>query len=153
MMMLHTEYAFTARVELGPTIVIGHGPEGLRRYVPILGGTVDGPLLRGSVLAAGGDSQVVRIDGVLSVEARYVIRTSDGVNVSVVNRGIRRGPPEVMARLTAGSPVGPEEYYFRTAAQFEAPLGTGAEWLNSSIFVCSAGREPDAAIVHFFQFL
>jgi hypothetical protein len=148
---LHTEYAFTARVTLAPLVVIGQGPEGLRRYVPILGGTVDGPHLQGSVLAAGGDSQVMRADDVLSVEARYIIRTADGVNVSVVNRGIRHGPRDVIARLTAGSHVGPDEYYFRTAAQFEAPLGSTAEWLNRSIFIGNAEREPAAAVVHFFR--
>jgi len=150
---LHTEFAFTARVALAPLIVIGQGPEGLRRYVPILGGTVEGPLLQGTVLAAGGDSQVLRADHVLSVEARYIIRTADGVNVSVVNRGIRHGPPDVIARLTAGGRVSPDEYHFRTAALFEAPLGSTAEWLNKSIFIGRAEREPDAAIVHFFRVL
>lgn len=150
---LHTEFAFTARVTLAPLIVIGRGPEGMRRYVPILGGTVEGPLLQGSVLAGGGDSQVVRADEVLSVEARYIIRTADGVNVSVLNRGIRHGAPDVMERLSAGGSVSPDEYHFRTVAQFEAPLGSGAEWLNKSLFIGSAEREPEAAIVHFFRVL
>jgi hypothetical protein len=32
-------------------------------------------------------------------EARYTLQTSDGVLIMVTNRGIRRGPPSVMARL------------------------------------------------------
>jgi hypothetical protein len=150
---LRTEYAFTARVALSPTIVIGQGPDGLRRYVPIIGGTVDGPMLQGEVLAAGGDSQVVRGDAVLAVEARYMIRTTDGVNIAVVNRGLRLGPPEVIARLAEGRHVSPTEYYFRTAAQFEAPLGSNYAWLNAAVFVGSAEREADAAIVHFHRVL
>jgi len=153
MKSLHTEYAFTARVTLSPTIVIGQSPDGLRRYVPIVGGTVDGPLLQGSVLGAGGDFQVLRADHVLAVDARYVIRTTDGVNVAVVNRGIRHGPADVIARLTSGQRVNPDEYHFRTAAQFEAPLGSSAAWLNKSVFVGSAEREADAAIIHFFRVL
>ena len=148
---LHTEYAFTARVLLSPTIVVGDCPEGLRRYVPIIGGTVDGPLLKGEVLAAGGDSQVVRADHVLAVEARYVIRTATGVNVGVLNRGLRHGPPEVIARLARGDKVTPSEYHFRTVALFEAPLGSSYEWLNKSLFIGSAEREIDAAIVHFHR--
>jgi hypothetical protein len=148
---LKTEYAFTARVLLSPTIVIGDGPEGLRRYVPIIGGTVDGPLLKGEVLAAGGDSQVLRADHVLAVEARYVIRTQTGVNIGIVNRGLRHGPPDVIARLTSGQKVAPTEYHFRTVAQFEAPLGSIYEWLNKSLFIGSAEREVDAAIVHFHR--
>jgi hypothetical protein len=153
MAALDTEFAFTARVTLAPVVVIGRGPEGLRRYVPILGGTIDGPLLQGSVLGGGGDSQVVHADNVLAVEARYIIRTADEVNVSVVNRGIRHGPPDVIARLAAGGHVDAGEYYFRTAAQFEAPLGSSAEWLNKSIFIGTAERQVEAVIVHFFRVL
>jgi hypothetical protein len=38
-------------------------------------------------------------------------------------------------------------------AQFEAPLGSSAEWTNKSVFVGSAEREADAAIIHFFRVL
>ena len=150
---LRTEYAFTARAALAPAIVIGKGPEGLRRYVPILGGTVQGPMLQGEILSAGGDSQVLRADDVLDVEARYVVRTADGVNVNIVNRGMRHGPAEVIARLSSGAKVDPGEYHFRTVARFEAPLGSNYEWLNKALFICTAEREPDAAIVHFFKLL
>jgi hypothetical protein len=150
---LRTEYAFTARAALAPTIVVGRGPEGLRRYVPILGGTVQGPMLQGEILSAGGDSQLLRADDVLDVEARYVIRTSDGINVNVLNRGMRHGPPDVIARLASGEKVAAVEYHFRTVARFEAPLGSPYEWLNKALFICSAEREPNTAIVHFFKLL
>jgi hypothetical protein len=140
-MTIRTEPAFTARVTLGSPIVIGHGPEGLRRFVPITGGTVDGPQLTGTVLGVGGDSQVVRADEVLAVEARYVIRTHDGVTIDVI------------ARLAAGAVVAPQEYYFRTVAQFEAPLGSPYDWLNRSLFLGTAERRIDAAIVHFHRVL
>jgi hypothetical protein len=148
---LHTEYAFTAHVSVGTPLIVGQGPQGLRRYVPITGGTVDGPLLHGKVLAAGGDSQVVRTDGVLAVDAQYVIQTDDGVTVMVFNRGLRLGPTEVMAKLARGEKVAPSEYYFRTAAQFEAPLGSRYEWLNQAIFVATAERNRDEAVVHFYR--
>jgi hypothetical protein len=147
---LRTEYAFTARASVGAAIVVGQGPQGLRRYIPITGGLVTGPRLNGTVLAAGGDSQVLRTDGVLVAEARYVIRTEDGVAIAVVNRGLRWGPADVMARLAQGEAVAPEEYYFRTAAQFEAPLGSRHEWLNKALFVTTAERHAESAIVHFY---
>jgi hypothetical protein len=150
---LRTEYAFTARVSVGTAVIVGEGPQGLRRYVAITGGSVDGPLLHGKVLAAGGDSQVLRTDGVLVARAEYVIQTQDGVSVAVLNRGLRWGPAEVMARLSRGEPVAPEDYYFRTAAQFEAPLGSPYEWLNKTVFVATAERNAEAAIVHFYRVL
>jgi hypothetical protein len=151
--MIRTQYAFTARVSVATAIIVGPGPRGLRRFVPIVGGTVVGPLLTGRVLAAGGDSQVVRADGALEVEARYLIETEDGHLVAVVNQGLRLGSPEVIARLNRGDKVLPDEYYFRTAAQFEAPLSSPYEWLNRAVFVATAEREVDLAIVHFFRVL
>jgi hypothetical protein len=69
----------------------------------------------------------------------------------VTNRGIRRGPPAVMERLGRGEPVDPSEYYFRTVAEFEAPVGSKYEWLNQSLFIGVAERKPDAAIVRFYR--
>lgn len=151
--LLNTEYACTARVLLGDPIVVGQVPLGLRRYVPILGGTVSGPRLSGRILPAGGDSQVMRADQVLAVEASYLIETDDGVRIAVLNRGLRHGPPEVMTRLSAGQTPEASEYYFRTAAQFEAPLGSAYEWVNKTLFAATAERRPDAAVVHFFRIL
>jgi hypothetical protein len=148
-----TEYAFTVRASLSPTLLVGQGPEGVRRYVPITGGTVEGPRVKGIVLPAGGDTQVLRIDEVLAVEARYLIRTHDGVHIAVVNRGLRHGPRAVIGRLTDGQPVAPTEYYFRTVAQFEAPLESDYAWLNRSLFMGTAERHADAAIVHFHRVL
>ncbi len=150
---LRTEYAFTAHVSIGPPVIVGQGPQGLRRYVPIAGGFVNGPSLNGKLQAAGGDSQVVRADGVLAADAQYLIQTDDGVTVAVRNRGLRWGPADVIARLSQGEPVAPQEYYFRTAAQFEAPVGSRYEWLNQAVFVATAERYVDSVILHFYRIL
>ncbi len=150
---LQTEYAFTARVKVDAPIIIGQGAEGLRRYVPITGGEVDGPLLKARILDASGDWQVIRPDDVLALEARYVLETTDGVKISVVNRGLRRGPAAVIARMARGETVAPSEYYFRTSAQFDAPRGSKYEWLNESMFVTVAEREANLVIVHFYRIL
>jgi hypothetical protein len=148
---LHTTYAFTATVKVAAPLVVGQAPLGLRRFVPITGGTVSGPLLTGKVLEGSGDWQVIRGDGVISVEARYTLETSDGVRIAVTNRGVRVATPEVTARMMRGDPVAASEYYFRTAAEFEAPVGSRYEWLNKAIFIGVAERNSDAAIVHFYR--
>jgi hypothetical protein len=150
---LKVEFAFTVRATLAPPVVVGQGPEGLRRFVPITGGTFAGPLLNGKVVPGSGDWQVVRGDGALNVEARYTLETDDGVLIAVNNRGIRHASPEIMAKLTRGEPVPASSYYFRTSATFEAPIGSAHEWVNRTMFVSSAEREPAAAIVHFFRLL
>lgn len=148
---LSADFAFTANVQLGEMRILGRGPEGVRRFVPIMGGTVAGPDLNGRVIAAGGDSQIIRADDVIVVEARYMIQADDGVLLSVVNRGFRHSTPEIMARLANGEPVNPMEYYFRTVAQFEAPVDSPYERFNRLLFVGTAERTADAAIVHFYR--
>ena len=148
---LNTEYAFTANVLVGAPLVVNHAPDGVRRYIPIIGGTVTGPAINGKVLAAGGDSQIIRCDGVIVLEARYIIQTDDNVMISVTNRGFRHASPIVMARLLRGEHVGRDEYYFRTVAQFEAPVGSHYDELNRYLFVGTAEREANTAIVHFYR--
>jgi hypothetical protein len=150
---LATEFAFTARVSVAAPIVVGNGPEGLRRFVAIEGGTISGPLLTAKVVPGSGDWQVVRADGVLNVEARYLLQTGDDVLIACTNRGIRHATPDIMDKLMRGEPVPVDSYYFRTSAQFEAPVGSRYEWMNRAMFAGKAEREPNAAIIHFFRIL
>ena len=105
--------------EVGTVVSLG-GPakHGERRYVPLGGGSVEGPELNGSLVEGGVDWQVQRADGVTDISAHYVIRTTDGALVEVQSDGMRHGPPEVMARLARGEPVAPDAYFFRTLMRF-----------------------------------
>jgi hypothetical protein len=134
----------TARV--APVVSLGAAPGGERRYVPIIGGTVEGARLHGEVLPGGVDWQRQRSDGTLDIEAHYVLKTADGALIEVESRGYRHGPPEVMARMARGEAVAPDEYYFHTAMRF----CTGSpEWaqLNSMVAIAKARREPGAAVL------
>jgi len=95
----------------------------------------------------------VRNDGALLVEARYLIKSNDGVLVSVVNRGLRTARSDVMEKLARGEQMPASDYYFRTTPWFEAPVGSQYEFLNKFVFVATAEREPDAAVVHFYRVL
>ena len=148
---LRTEFAFEARVKVDRPIVIGESSHGLRRIVPILGGPVEGPALKGNVIAGGADWQFVRADGTWELEARYTVRTEDGVLIMVENRGVRYGKPEVMERLAKGEKVDAGLIYCRTVATFEAPRDSKYEWMNHTLFVGSVERLPDAAIVRFYK--
>jgi hypothetical protein len=131
---------------------LGATPHGRRRIVPILGGTVRGPRIEAGVLPGGADWQRVRGDGVVELVARYTIRTRDGAEIAVVNRGLRRAAPEVMERMARGEAVDPALVYCRTTPQFEAPTGP-YDWLNRSMFVGSATRFPDKVHIAVFEIL
>lgn len=137
-------------VSVGPIRDLGPTPHGRRRIIPILGGSVKGERLEGEVMPGGADWQYVRTDGVLELEARYSIKTKDGAEIAVINRGMRRAPPEIMDRLSRGEIVDPALVYFRTAPVFEAPAGPH-QWLNESVFVGTAARFPDRVQIRIFE--
>jgi hypothetical protein len=146
MMGLTTALEFTARIELGAPEVIGTTPVGLRRVVPIVGGTFEGKAMRGAVLAGGADWQYQRSDGATIVNARYLLETDDHVLIQIDNNGIRHGSPTVLQRLANGESVDPKDYYFRTRPEFSAPSGR-YDWLNTHVFVATAARHANSVIL------
>lgn len=134
------EFVYEAEGALDAPIPIGDVPDGTRRIIPIIGGgRVEGPRIRGALLGNSADWQLTRPDGVTVADAIYALKTDDGAIIQIRNRGLRHGPPEVMARLGAGETVDPADYYFRTVPEFIAPAGP-YDWMNRSIFICSGAR-------------
>jgi hypothetical protein len=144
------EYVAHARIVVDVPRVVGRAGKLERRVVTILGGHVEGPNLKATVLPGGADWQTDDGDGVLVLEAKYLLETHDGTTIGVVNRGLRHATPAVMARLAAREAVAPDEYYFRTTPTFDAPPGPYA-WLRQSIFVATSRRDPDAVTLDIFR--
>lgn len=136
------EFVYEATGDLEPPVPIGTTYDGTRRIIPIVGGgRVEGPRIKGRLIGNAADWQLTRADGVTVADAIYALETDDGVVIQIRNKGLRHGPPEVMARLVAGEEVDPAAYYFRTVPEFIAPTGP-YDWMNRSIFICSGARYP-----------
>ncbi|MFN9774708.1 MAG: DUF3237 domain-containing protein [Burkholderiales bacterium] len=60
---------------------------GARGFSRVLGGTLSGPGLDARVATDGGDYELVRPDGVVEIDGRYVARTDDGIVLYLQNRG------------------------------------------------------------------
>lgn len=146
------EYVCTIEVKLDPVLVVGESVHGIRRIIPIIGGTVKGPQINGEVLNGGADWQNIRKDGVAEIEARYQFKTDDGTIVYIKNAGMRIASPEIAAKIASGEIVDPSLYYFRTILQFEAPNGK-YDWLNKSIFVCVGERLASSVNIHVWKLL
>jgi hypothetical protein len=144
------EFVFAAPVSVDRPLDLGDVGKGGRRIVPITGGIFSGPQLHGLVLPGGADWQVLRSDGTAELEARYTLRTDDGVLIYVRNHALRHGPPDVIAALAAGRPVDPASYYFRGATFFETSDARYA-WLTKHIVVCAGERESAAVKLKFFK--
>lgn len=147
------EFAFEVLAEVADPLVVGELPNGTRRIIDIIGGTVEGPNISGTIRPGGADWQMIRrSDGFTDVDARYTIETDSGSIIYVQNIGIRHAPPEVMQRLNAGETVDQSDIYFRAVPKFE----TGdpeLEWLMRSIFICTGERYPNGVIIRFFRVL
>ena len=140
-MSAHLEPLMTLAVEVGEITSLGATPTGERRVVPISGGTFDSVEgWRGQVLPGGADWQLLRSDGVLEVDARYVLQDERGARVQVISQGLRHGPPDVIAALARGEAVDPSQYYFRTAMRFETAAAALVH-LNHVIAVGIGARE------------
>jgi hypothetical protein len=146
------EFVLEERVRLGPPQVIGETPDGVRRFVPIIGGDFTGPRVQGEILAGGGDMQILRNDGVDELHARYTLRTDAGDFIYVHVDGLRTGSVEVMQRLRSGQPVDPADYYFRAVPRFETPAPE-LQWMTRSVFLATGERYPDEVFIRFWRVL
>lgn len=144
------EFVCDLKVQLAAPYVVGDTPHGLRRIIPIVGGTVEGPLVNGEILGGGADWQVVRDDGVAELEAHYQFRTDDGITIYIKNTGLRVATPEVAARIGRGEAVPASEYYFRASPKFDAPGGKYG-WMNNSLFICTGVKNPDHVLIQVWK--
>ena len=139
-------------MELAEVLSLGHTPVGERRIINIMGGTFAGDRLSGRVLPGGADWQIIRADSAADLDARYTLETDSGRLIQVQSRGLRHGPPEVLARLAAGESVDPDRYYFRTVLRFET-IAAELDWLNRVIAVARGARRPRAVQLNAFEVL
>jgi len=112
---------------------VGAGPYGVRSIHTVTGGTFEGPKLRGTVHAGGGDWLLTSASH-NELDVRATLETDDGALLYVTYRGVLKAEPAIMARVIGGEDVSPASYYFRTAPRFETGHGKYA-WLNALVCV------------------
>jgi len=140
--VLETEFVFELRVLLEPAIVLGETRDGVRQAIPIIGGSFEGPAIRGEILSGGADYQLERPDGVRELEAVYMIKTDDGALINVVNEGI------IVTPESSG-----DAPYIMTTPRFWAPLGK-YDWLNKSVFlsrIVGGSDDPPAVFIRVYR--
>jgi len=99
------------------------------------GGVVSGPRLQGQLVDhSGADWPMIRTDGVVELNAHYMIRADDGALIYIRNLGYVHGLLE-----RAGHDPAPP--YFRCTPYFRAPDGPH-DWLNRTVIVGRGVRRP-----------
>jgi hypothetical protein len=147
------EHLCDLAVTIAAPVEVGQTPAGLRRMIPITGGTVTGPRVNGKVLAGGADFQLILGGGTQAhLDARYVIELDDGSRVFVQNTALRVASLENSQRIMNGQPVNPDEVYFRCQPKLEATSAPWA-WLSESQFIGVGRRAPDGVFMSFYRVL
>jgi len=141
----------TISVEVDPIIDLGATGLGTRRAIPLASGTFRGrDGLSGSVAPGGIDWQLVRADGVIEIDAHYVLVTDAGASIEVRSIGLRQAPQDVLDRIQAGAPVDPSEYYFRTHVRL-LTADHALRWLNDRLFVAMGERRRSSVQISVFE--
>ena len=114
-----------AEIELGEVQELG-----ARRIVRVMRGRFWSNDLSGIILEGGGDWQHIRRDGVVEINTRYTLQTTDGALIYLTNDGLRDGA------------------YMRTFARFESADPRYA-WVNNRLFLAD-GQKVDGVVRHSF---
>jgi hypothetical protein len=123
---LRFTHAFDIRINFDKRWLIGPVSGGANvGYTSIgEGSTVSGPRLNGKLVDySGADWPIVRQDGVVELNAHYMIQADDGALIYIRNLGYVHGP------------------YFRCTPYFRAPEGVH-DWLNRTVIVGIGKRMP-----------
>lgn len=139
-------------VDLAPIREVGRGRAGDRRIIPIIGGTVSGPHLNGTILNIGADWQTLFGPEFAELDTRYAFETDNGAVIEVKNYGYRHGPSAVLQALTDGHDVPATDYYMRTHARLE----TGDpryDWVNRTLFIGVGARKRSSVLIRLYALL
>jgi hypothetical protein len=137
-------YAFDIRVDFDRRVISGPVSGGGKMgFVGISGGTLRGPRLCGRVLPfSGGDYAHVRPDGVVEINAHYMLEASDGTLIYLQNRGFLDRAHQGASVPAGGSTAGATPYYFRVTPVFRAPNGPH-DWLTRTVILGVGERHQD----------
>lgn len=130
---LQYEFLFDIIAILDEPIQVGQTPYGERAIYPVTGGSVEGPKIKGKVVANGGD-WLTRLDSTTSkLDVRALMETEDGELIYTYYEGFIHFNPD-------------GTYYFRTNPVFQ----TSSEkyrWLNHTIAV-GVGKLTDKGVTY-----
>ena len=122
---VQTEYLMTFYANLDAAQLIDAGMQ----IIPVTGGWVEGPRIKGKIVPPGGDWGHVLPSGVFRLDVRATIRTDDGEIIFVAYNGVRQCPKEVAERVVKGELIKQGECYFITSPTFETKSEKYG-WLN-----------------------
>lgn len=124
---IQTEYLMTLQAPLDTPQAID---QGLLIYNAQPGGWVEGPRIKGKIVAPGADWLRVMPSGVFRLDVRATIQTDDGELIYVSYGGAIQCSKEQADRMNAGAQLKADDCYFITAPTFQTKSDKYG-WLNA----------------------
>jgi Protein of unknown function (DUF3237) len=131
---LASEWLFDLFIDTQPPHAFGD-----HMVVPVVGGSFEGPRLKGIIVPPGGDWMTRRPDGSNVLDVRIVLRTDDRQEIAMTSRGIGYTPP--------GGAL-----YARILPMFETGA-TKYAWLNDIVAVGVYQKKPGRIAYRVHQIL
>jgi hypothetical protein len=122
---VQTEYLMTFNANLDTAQLI----DASMQVIPITGGWVEGPRIKGKIVPPGGDWGHVLPSGAFRLDVRATIRTDDGETIFVAYNGVRQCSKEVAERVVKGELIKQGDCYFIISPTFETKSEKYG-WLN-----------------------
>ena len=144
------EHLVTYRADLKPPLEVGAGPFGTRSIFDVIGGTAEGPRLRGKLLPSGGDWLLVDANGTGYLDVRGTLETDDGALIYIHYHGVLELNEKVLSAAAEGQETDYGDTYFMTQPRFE----TGDpryQWINRIVAVAEGRVLPNAVEYHVYQ--
>ncbi|KAF5983633.1 hypothetical protein FBULB1_3663 [Fusarium bulbicola] len=151
MRMPYLEFIYRIVTEMdkeGVTEIAGiDGTSKSRVVLPIQGGQVNGPQIKGIIVDKSGADWAEVINpnkSLVRLNAMYTLRTHDNVHILVKAQGIYRTGPGVEEQVGERDTVTQDEMEYFTHIKFEAPGDSSYGWLNTvvaiGVMIMSEGR-------------
>jgi hypothetical protein len=146
LLALHHRHAFDIRINFDKRWSTGAiHPDGPNFGYTSIGedSKVSGPMLNGRLVDySGADWPTMRTDGVVELQAHYMIEADNGQLIYIRNLGYVHGPIRAPDQAPDEAPaIAP---YFRCTPYFRAPQGPH-DWLNRTVVVGVGKRMPKLA--------
>lgn len=123
-LLMSMEGAIAPPIPVTPTLLVFN----------VLAATLEGPRIRGTVLAPSGDWIRIQPNGNWRLDVRLTIQTHDAQIVQCQYTGLLRMDPGLRERIEAGEAIDGSEMYFRSTPYFETASPAYA-WMNDIVCV------------------
>jgi hypothetical protein len=147
---------FDVRIDFHERHVFGPVSGGAKQgYTSVKTGLVEGPRLNGKVVDySGADWALVRTDGVVELNAHYLLQADDGALIYIKNLGYVYGAAPAQPGAAGAPAAAARASYFRCTPYFRAPEGPH-DWLNRTVIVGGGERKtnPDHSIFRYYAVL